>query len=554
MDNRIFTLQQAVSAFPGISVITAFEKREETLYARITMTERGATLPFDVVVYPQYPYQFHESETIHFINKDLLAYDHVNADGSVCIHTLHHPELSAKVALDLNGLKHWIARYYINHEKDKHYEHIIVEHTKVNEVHSVFLFTDVDYTFKKNMYGRFTYSMLNTGAWRETGYTTYLVQHFKSVHQPDLPCKWSSVYCSDNRVNEGLFYFNDHPPVENRRFAVRSFHQLESYFTQDFLHFLNTYSKKPRLQQFHPGYIPVMIGYTVNGTEIHWQVILISINEMPGYGQKVTGIAGTWITKLKEQPIFWAQTRNCSYSCFFGRGSFHAKLTSAKILIIGVGAIGSMVATTLTRGGATDIMLVDHDLKEPENVCRSEFFFLNGLTAKVNELMNRLVAISPFIEVKSNEALTDYYKMVIKGENTEWITKYKNYLDEFDIIIDCSTDNDMAFLLGDIDFKGDIFCLSITNHARELVCGTKHDLYPWLQHIFQLLSEGIQEDPYVPTGCWSPTFKASYNDIAVLVQYALRHINNCYTNAVPFRHFYLSCNDDNGFNIKLHQF
>lgn len=30
---------------------------------------------------------------------------------------------------------------------------------------------------------------------------------------------------------------------------------------------------------------------------------------------------------------------------------------------------------------------------------------------------------------------------------------------------------------------------------------------------------------YNPTGCWSPTFKASYNDVATLTQYALKIIN-----------------------------
>jgi hypothetical protein len=213
-----------------------------------------------------------------------------------------------------------------------------------------------------------------------------------------------------------------------------------------------------------------------------------------------------------------------------------------------------MVATTLTRGGATDITLVDHDLKEPENICRSEYDFFNGVTAKVRELVNKLIAISPFVEVKSSETLTDFYKILVNGGDTGWITDFKEHLDQFDIIVDCSTDNDMAFLLGNIDFRGEIFCLSITNHAKELVCATKPNLYPWLQHIFQILSEGIEEDPYVPTGCWSPTFKASYNDIAVLVQHALRHINNCFRKSIPFRHFYLSCSDENGFNVKLNQF
>jgi len=33
-------------------------------------------------------------------------------------------------------------------------------------------------------------------------------------------------------------------------------------------------------------------------------------------------------------------------------------------------------------------------------------------------------------------------------------------------------------------------------------------------------------DMYEPTGCWSPTFKASYNDVNLLVQMAVKKINS----------------------------
>src|SRR5690606_26885821 len=140
---------------------------------------------------------------------------------------------------------------------------------------------------------------------------------------------------------------------------------------------------------YHASHIPLLIGYPINKHENHWQVILIPTNEFPNYGQKITG-TGKWISRLKEQRIIWGETRNCSYPYFFGRGAFHHSITEARILIIGIGAIGSMISTTLIRGGATNIMLVDHDIKEAENICRSEYGFLPGLTSKVGELTNRL--------------------------------------------------------------------------------------------------------------------------------------------------------------------
>jgi molybdopterin/thiamine biosynthesis adenylyltransferase len=353
-------------------------------------------------------------------------------------------------------------------------------------------------------------------------------------------------------ANEGIFYYHDKPPVENRRFAVKSFHQLESFFSQEFLIYLNNYSKQIQFKGYHASHIPLLIGYPINEHENHWQVILIPTNNFPNYGQKVTG-TGQWISRLKEQAIIWGETRNCSYSYFFGRGAFHHRITGARILILGIGAIGSMISTTLIRGGATNIMLVDHDIKEAENICRSEYGFLTGLTSKVRELTNRLIAISPFVEVKSSETLVDLFKVVINGDDTTWLTAIKKHLDQYDIIFDCSTDNDIAFMLDRLELKGQIFSISITNHARELICATNQNLYPWLKQIFHQL-ERESEDFYAPTGCWSPTFKASYNDISVLVQFALRHINRCFKQSIAVRHFYLSCAEENESIIKLTQF
>lgn len=550
MNDRIATIETAINQFEGAKIISPFEKRGEIIYGRISLSEQEVTLSFDVEIYPQYPFQFHESETIRFINHDLLVYDHINSDGSVCVHTLHHPELSEKVTLDLNGLRHWIIKYYINRDVDSNYEHIVVNHKAINGEHRVFLFTEVDFVFKKGMHGQFKYSLLREGQWRKEDYTTLLVQGF-TVNRSYVPSKWSSIY-QQMDMDEGVFYYHDTPPVENRRFAVKSFHQLENFFSQEFLTYLNTYSKHLQFKGDHVSHVPLLIGYPINENENHWQAILIPINEFPNYGQKISG-NGTWISRLKEQPIIWAQTRNCSYSYFFGRGAFHLAITKARILVIGIGAIGSMVSTALIRGGVTDILLVDHDIKEAENICRSEYAFLPGLTSKITELTNRLIAISPFVEVRGSETLIDMFKVVINGDDTTWLTAIKEHLDEYDIIFDCSTDNDIAFLLDQLELKGEVYSLSITNHARELICATKQNLYSWLKQIFYQLQRE-SDDLYAPTGCWSPTFRASYNDISVLVQFALRHINQCFKQSALVRHFYLSCTEENEFTIKLKQF
>jgi hypothetical protein len=126
-------------------------------------------------------------------------------------------------------------------------------------------------------------------------------------------------------------------------------------------------------------------------------------------------------------------------------------------------------------------------------------------------------------------------------------------IEEYDLVIDCTTDNDVAYILDLLSLQNEIICISITNNARELLCSVKPDLYHWIMNKNNELLRR-DEDMYEPLGCWNPTFKASYNDINVLVQFAMKHINISLEQGRMLRHFYLSTESDDGFNIKLHQF
>ena len=102
---------------------------------------------------------------------------------------------------------------------------------------------------------------------------------------------------------------------------------------------------------------------------IHWQVAMIDLKDQ--FFKNTRGIY-----ELCDKKINWVISKNSSYHYFFGRGAFHPNLTDKKVLIIGLGAIGSQVAKTLVRGGCKNITIADYDVKEPENICRSEYNFI----------------------------------------------------------------------------------------------------------------------------------------------------------------------------------
>lgn len=546
MDNRFDLISNTIESIPNIKIISPLRNDYENILGRVLLQHSGVELEFEVEIKPPYPLQFHETETIRFLNPELIEFNHVNRDGSICIHTHHSSELKQKLLWDFNSLKEWIDNYYLAKSEDAHYEHIIVnEHQE--EILSSYLFTEVNHSFSKNSFGYFAYSPQSVGYEGKKERHTFLVHSFL-VEKTQQLCSWSKRYNQQRNFHNGVYVYIEIPPVKHKRFAVESWSELEPFVSQEFLKFLyytkrKGFFKKKGIQKF-----PLLIGYKIPKEEIHWLCATIDTDNFPNESVRLeNGYGG----QFKEMPINWSSTKNCSYKYFFGRGKFSDKIAEKKILIVGIGAVGSIVATTLTRGGCKCLSLVDYDVKEPENVCRSEYDFYTGITNKVDDLGFRLTKISPFVEIIPNAGMMDAIKYFINnGKSEEMI---KRHIEEFDLIIDCTTDDDVAYILDSLDLKSEVISFSITNNAKELLCSVKPDLYQWLMNRGSFISKK-NEPLHHPTGCWNPTFKASYNDINSLVQFALKHINLTIDSGKQLRHFFLSSETENGYNIKMHQF
>lgn len=552
MDARLNKIQQIISKLNGISIETPFSLDSDFNIVgkiKVSIDECDETLIFDFKIYPEYPFKRLDTESITFFNTDLLEYGHVMGNGSICIHTSHNIDLKKKIEIDINSLKRWIVKYYLNKENDNHYEHIILQPKEFNNAHFSYLFTEVDYSFNKNQFGFFEYSKINDGLYFDKTINNHIVQNFKDPFSRTIAeCNWSSHIKEIGNKNIGLYVFLDNSPTTKKKFIISNWKNLENLVTQDFFNFLYKVQKDNQKIKGNP--IPLLIGYKISELEIHWQVAILEIGKFPIESYKENQI---WKGRFIDEDVIWSITRNCSYDYFFGRGKLADKITKSKVLIIGVGAIGSIVATTLTRSGCTSIDIVDFDIKEPENVCRSEYSFLTGLCNKVNDLSNELISISPFVEIGIlDSGKLHFYSKVLQGIN---INKSKlEALASYDLIIDCSTDNDLLYILNQVDLKRFI-TLSVTNNAKDLVCSVEPESYNWVMNQFENVLENDLEDIHNPTGCWSPTFKASYNDINTLVQFAIKHLNLKFSDeSKALRNFVLKTENENGFNIKLNEF
>ena len=315
---------------------------------------------------------------------------------------------------------------------------------------------------------------------------------------------------------EGVYVMLNGSPSEYDKFAVESYDALEELCTEQQLAYLYEKLYKSSIE-----FSPVFWGYQTPSGKLRWLISYPDKSQPFVKGKKeIHEGEKHWKPSFVSVMMNNISSEECSYEQFYGRGRFPTTITDKKILLMGVGAIGSIVATTLVRGGARDISLCDFDMKHPGNVCRSEYLFTTGQMKKIDEMKQMLEWISPFVKVTTIEDLHIAFKLSPNITREQ----VKTLLDMYDIVFDCSIDGEMMWSIDQIDTKAQVVNLSISNEANELVCAFSPNISEFVTRIYTDVITETSGDMYNPEGCWSPTFKASYNDVQVMVQYAMRYI------------------------------
>lgn len=240
--------------------------------------------------------------------------------------------------------------------------------------------------------------------------------------------------------------------------------------------------------------------------------------------------------KLVAHRLEFFRTQKVTEAAYFGRGAFSSKLTDSKIALVGLGAIGSMVAESIARSGISYIGLWDGDLVEPGNICRSAYSLPDLGESKAWTISERIRAINPYVKNVNSHGGWDmydrnypvfqygsFYDNINYKDQEEVVKEIKGY----DLVIDCTGNNEMLHFLSYAIPESDVISLCITNHANELVCVSSADGNPFeLRKAYLSRIEQDTKNFYVEgTGCYSPTFLACNCDIASLVNLALRDLN-----------------------------
>jgi molybdopterin-synthase adenylyltransferase len=117
------------------------------------------------------------------------------------------------------------------------------------------------------------------------------------------------------------------------------------------------------------------------------------------------------------------------------------KILSSKVLIIGVGGLGSPVAEFLSRAGVGSIGVVDDDKVSLSNLHRQSLYNTSDIKkSKVKIAKNKIKKINPNTKVT-------IYKIRLNNSN------FKKIINDYDYIVDGSDNFTTKFLLNDYCLK-----------------------------------------------------------------------------------------------------
>jgi hypothetical protein len=250
---------------------------------------------------------------------------------------------------------------------------------------------------------------------------------------------------------------------------------------------------------------------------VHWQALRF---------RAVSDMCGENLRERDPTTLLWQKSQNWHPDETMNRGRFGSWITNARILLVGVGAIGSMVAEMLIRGGTQSLTMVDPERTEVGNLARHTLTLADVDMPKTEAMVTRLSCISPQAAVSGLHC-----KLEQLSERDVRLVR------EHNIIIDCTGSDDVLSLLEDLAWSSvPTFCsISVGLQARRLyVLVARKRKFPrafFVRHVDKWLRQDTRDYDGTPlprsggVGCWHPAFPARVDDIWLLAATAMKYID-----------------------------
>lgn len=229
----------------------------------------------------------------------------------------------------------------------------------------------------------------------------------------------------------------------------------------------------------------------------------------------------------KNAKLDWIVSENWNQHEISQRGKMSDLLLRKKILLIGAGCIGASIAEIFVRAGVYNITIADSDIFEVGNLSRHILNLNNIGEFKELSVCNYLNSINPHANV-------DVINDTLSNNNS---FKTNIDLDRYDVIVDCTGENNVLDILQRTNFKRThiIASVSVGLGAKRLYVTLMNGNTFNFNAFYDLISPYLQAEkvlyddydlPRNGIGCWHPTFPGRSDDIWIAAATSVKVIEN----------------------------
>ncbi|MDB5354318.1 MAG: dinucleotide-utilizing enzyme involved in molybdopterin and thiamine biosynthesis family 2 [Phycisphaerales bacterium] len=352
-----------------------------------------------------------------------------------------------------------------------------------------------------------------------------------------------------------LMYYRHRPP--------QKIGELNAICAEQGIDLLRELRKAWEQNNENPEFAFLLVGYPIpmrvgdQPTEIHWQPLYF-FGRKEAARQYESGVrrnyakigkiktGGLW-SMLRQDGAFapnsalpWGRSENISRHRLYARGGQSFIAAQRKVVLAGCGALGSVVAELISRGGAADLTLFDGDRFEMGNQCRHTLDGSDLGLNKADALARRLQLSNPLSLIRGFGVNLP----LLAGVDSKLLNDAAAAIDSADLIIDCTTDegafrwlDGMAVQNGArltsmfVNFRAQVLTLGIAGRntscrrvCRKLYQDVLDGHTPITRHEYDA-SPQPEELVYPGAGCWHPTFPAANSHLWMLASVAVDLLN-----------------------------
>jgi len=185
------------------------------------------------------------------------------------------------------------------------------------------------------------------------------------------------------------------------------------------------------------------------------------------------------------------------------------KLVNAKVLMVGCGALGTVLANTLARAGVGHITIVDRDFIELNNLQRQVLFDEND----IKDALPKSVAAKRKIEAINSSITVEAVVADVNHTNIEQLAQGK------DLLLDGTDNFETRFLINDVSIKTGIpWIYGAVISAMGLAMVIRPGITPCLRCIFETMPPPGMNPTCDTAGVLGPTvnFVASWQALEAI--------------------------------------